>query len=197
MQRVERWQDIRPGDIGFLRGEGFLSDSIAHLTARRDLMGLQTPSHSLLVLSRTQVIEALEKTKVRPIEVYRTRFDAGDLVVFAPDVPKEIRREALHYIWTRYNHAAYGWGQILAFLPVLFWRRLRGRDPVNLLPLGVICSELVLLYLRRCFDRLLAAGHSTRADRLAWAYRLSRNTTDPALQLSCCLRDGLPESLAG
>lgn len=197
MKQVERWQDIEPGDLGYLRGTGFVSESIEHLTDRLDLMGFPTPSHAVLVLSKTQIIEALSRTKVRPLAVYQGRFLAGDFVVFRPDVPAAIRRQALDEIWRKYNGAAYGWGQILGFLPVIAVRRLTGKDAVNLLPLGTICSELTLLYLRRCYDLLHVAGDLARAARLAWAWHLQQNTTDPALQLACVLRDTLPPTLDG
>lgn len=197
MQRIRQWNEIQPGDLGYLRGEGFFSEAIEHLTDRLDLAGLPTPSHAVLILSKTQVIEALDRTRVRPLSVYQARFEAGDFLVFRPDVPAQVRRQALDDLWRRYNGAAYGWGQILAFIPVLFLRRLTGRDAVNLLPLGTICSELTLLYLRRCYELLHAAGDLARAGLLAWAWHLQQNTTDPALQLACVLRDGLPPTLDG
>ncbi len=199
MQRVERFEDIQPGDVGWLRGEGFTSDAIAHMTARLDLMGYATPSHSVLVLSRTQVIESLSRTVVRPLSVYQTRFQSGDFVVFRPAVPIEIRRRALDEIYRQYNGAMYGWGQILAFIPVMFWRRLTGRSAVNLLPLGTICSELVFLYLQKCRDLLREAGPGGRlfASRLDWTGSLRQNSTDPALLLACALRDALPPTLDG
>lgn len=108
-----------------------------------------------------------------------------------------MRRQALDDTWKRYNGAAYGWGQILAFIPVLFWRRLTGRNAVNLLPLGTICSELTLQYLRRCSVLLRAANDQDLSPLLEWTWVLQRNATDPALQLACVLRNGLPPTLNG
>lgn len=197
MKRIIDWSQIRHGDIGFIAGEGFVSEAIRTLTERMDLLLLPTPSHAFLILSKTETIEALEKTVVRPVALYKQRFEAGLVFIYRPDVPDSVRRLAIDWVYDNYKGAAYGWGQILGFLPVMAWRKLTGQDPVNLLPVGTICSELVLLFLRKEFKLCASLGHHEQAIKLAWVTALSKDTTDPALELACCQRDSLPPNYAG
>lgn len=197
MLRIEKWEDVRPGDVGFIAGSGFVSDAIRHLTHRHDLQGLQTPSHAFLVLSRSEVFEALEIVKIRYIDCYKAHFAAGRVYIFRPECPADIRRAALLRLTKRYNKAAYGWGQIGGFLGVVARRKLFGCNTANLMPIGTICSELVAIYLRDIRDQLLAAGYQIQADFLEWVTRIPTNSIDPALELACCLTDRLPKTITG
>ena len=181
-----------------MAGTSFISDVIEHTTWRQDLLdGVPVPSHSFLVLSRFQVMEALDKVIVRPLAVYQPDFEAGRVMIYRPDAPPDVVAPVLKAIRKDYLGAAYGWLQIVAFLPVLWWRRLTGQDLRNALPLGTICSELVTVYCQRLLAALSAASLYGQALRLAWASALDPNTTDPALLLACEQRDSLPPSLAG
>ena len=198
MRRIRTWDDVGAGDLGSIAGTGFLSDAIIHATQRADLLdGVPIPSHSFLVLSRFQVIEALERVVVRPRAVYRQAFEDGHVQIYRPDAPDYVVKGVLAGLRKDYLGRAYGWGQIIAFLPVLLWRRLTGQDAVNLLPLGTICSELVTVYCRRLLDACSRSGLYSQALALAWASALDPNTTDPALLLACEQRDSLPPSFAG
>lgn len=197
MRRITEWAEIRGGDVGFHVGRGFVSQAIEALTERHDLQGLQTPSHAALVLSRSEVIEALDKTVVRALACYQQRFGEGLFYVYRPDLSDDVRREALAWVAREYRGAAYGWLQIPAFLPVLGLRRLFGRDLPNLMPVGTICSELVLLYLRKAHELLVCTQDVARANYLRWVWAVGQDTTDPALQLACCQRDAVPLYLAG
>jgi hypothetical protein len=197
MQRITVWKDVMPGDVGFFVGSGFVSEAIRSLSQRQDLGGLPTPSHAALILSRSEVMEALEKTVVRCIEVYKAAFERGDFLLYRPDVPAPIRRAALGEMAKEYKGAAYGWGQIPAFLPVLWVRRKLGIDVPNLLPVGVICSELVLIYLRKCYVGMDSAGLVLLSRALRWSLAIGEETTDPALLMACCQRDAVPLYLSG
>jgi len=193
MERITSWKEIELGDLGFYAGDGFLSESIEHLTHRDDLDGLPTPSHSLIILSKSQVFESVKYTRIRPLMLYEDDFKAGRMIVFRPPLSKDLRAEALSEMTIKYNNAIYGWGQILAFIPVLWWRRLTGNQGINVLPAGTVCSELSLILCRKYYDK----ADSTAARLLRWAYQLNKNTTDPALLMSCCIHDRLPVDLAG
>ena len=198
MQRITTWEDVRPGDIGFIAGDGFVSDAIQALTHRHDLGGLQTPSHAFLVLSRTEVFEALEIVKKRPLSCYKAHFEAGNVYIFRPwDIPTDIRREALGRLVKKYDRAQYGWGQIAGFLGVVARRRLFGRNTVNLLPVGTICSELVSIYLQDLRESLSLAGYANGADLLWWVVSIRKDSIDPALEMYCCQNDRLPATITG
>jgi len=197
MERVMSWKNVAMGQLGFFRGDTALSETLSYVTEREDLMGLPTPSHSAIILSKSQVFESVLKTRIRPLMIYKKDFENGDFIVFDPDVPREIRIKALSRMTFKYNGAVYGWLQIPGFLPALAYRRLTGRQGFNPLPVGTVCSELSLMLCRYYYEELLNARMFPQARKLFWAKLLHKNTTDPALLLACCLRDGLPENLAG
>ena len=198
MKRITRWQDVTTGMLGSIEGKGFISESIEHMTQRNDLLdGVKTPSHSFVVINPMFVIESLSHTVLTPLASYRQAFDEGRVVFYEPPIPVEIRAKALRTIRRSYLGADYGWGQILAFLPVLFWRRLTGHRAPNLLPIGTICSELALMAIREYRKEAVAAGLHDAARRLVWSVALNRQITDPALLLACEQRDALPPTLDG
>jgi|GEM_PF-4102755 len=188
MHRVP-YEDLRLGDIGFVAGEGFLSKAITRLTRRSDLRGIQTPSHAFVICSRTQVIEALDKTKIRPLAVYSAAFKAGRALAFRPPGTLQAKRVAMQSFVREYLNASYGWMQIMGFLPVLWARKRFGGKMANPAPGGEICSEISVLWLWRLQMSLHMGGEREAADRLAWVDLLDRDTTDPALLLAFCLQN--------
>lgn len=198
MKRIVNWEDIQTGDLGWHVGLGDISEAISHLTYRKDLenLGFKTPSHIFIVLNKTQVIEALEKTKVRLRMEYKEAFDAGRVYIFRPESVEEATKTALMTFYLKFNNHPYGWLQILGFLPVIALRKMHLSTP-NLFPLGTICSEDGLLYLRMLMQELGRRGNTDLALKLGWTVNLDRNTTDPALLLMCCLFDEVPKSLHG
>lgn len=198
MLRVVNWDDIQEGDLGWYAGDGPLSKAIRRLTHRRDLdaLGFKTPSHLFIVLNSTQVIEALEKTKVRAKLEYKDAFLNGRVYIYRPEATEATRKAALQEFYERFNNHPYGWLQILAFLPVLALRKV-GLNSENLLPMGNICSEDGILYLRMLLRRLHNDGEIDKALALGWAVGISNNSIDPALMLICCIYDKLPLELRG
>lgn len=197
MERVRCWGDLRAGDVGFYAGEGWVSRQIRRLTRREDLGDDPVPSHAFLVISRSEVIEALEKTKVRGLSFYQEDFVAGRAWAYRPAGSDLAKREAVRLMVDRYNGAAYGWLQILGFLPVLAIRRRWNHDAPNPAPLGKICSEDVLLFLRILRGVLRRLTEDQAARLVSWSLALDPNTTDPALLCRCCQIDGVPEDLDG
>jgi hypothetical protein len=66
-------------------------------------------------------------------------------------VPKGFSEEDVNRAMSKVRRdieASYGWFQLLGFIPILIWRRLTGRLIPNPIRGGVVCSELVLNYLR-------------------------------------------------
>jgi hypothetical protein len=193
MLRVNKWEDVQPGDLGWYVGPGIISDAIEHITARKDLisLGFKIPSHVFIVLNKTQVIEALEKTKVRSKLEYKADFEAGNVYIFRPDAPEQIVKDTLLEFYSKYDNHPYGWLQILGFIPVLLLRKLH-LNVFNPFPLGTVCSEDGLIYLRMLMLALSKAGETEKALKLGWTVRLDPNTTDPALLLICCIKDDVP-----
>lgn len=182
------YDDLRTGDIGFVAGKGAVSKTISRLTKRRDLGGFPTPSHAFVLASRTQVVEALEKTKVRSSAVYAAAFGARRATAFRPPGSPEVKRTAMRAFLREYTGASYGWLQIVGFLPVLWARKRLDKEIRNPVPGGEICSEIALLWLWRLQVALEIAGEKDAARSLEWVDLLSRDTTDPALLMSECLR---------
>lgn len=203
MIRVD-FKDARLGDLGFHDGTAPASEVIERVTATKEyLKAIEgtdlaakgfVPSHAFIVCSETQVIESLEKTKIRPLAVYADAAEEGRVVLLRPDAPDVLKRRVMEVFVKQYDGAAYGWLQIVGFLPVLWWRRLTGRRLPNPMPLGVICSEAALLWLRMLWFVLTEAEPACGAEeaKLRWVKRVGRNTTDPALLLACCLHDAEP-----
>lgn len=195
MQRITKWEDIKGGDIAFFHGEAAICEAIEHMTGREEIeaAGMQVPSHALLFLSMTEVYEALGNgPMVRPKEVYQEDFDAGRLFVFRPAGSKEAKREALDRVWKGYRHSPYGWLQTGVGFPVVVLGRKAGVDLPNPMPLGIICSELVLLYLRELREILLSAGWVADSDLLEFTKHLHRESTDPALLMVASMTDAVP-----
>lgn len=201
MIRVD-FADAQTGDIGFHDGREEVSQAISSATDtrqyRRAIAGTDlaarayVPSHAFIVRSRTQVIEALEKTRVRPLAVYADASAEGRVVLFRPEAPEEMKGQVMEAFVRHYEGAAYGWLQVVGFLPVLWVRRLTGRRMPNPFPAGLICSEDALLYLRALHFVLREAGLHREEAKLRWSKRVGRNTTDPALLLACCLNNAEP-----
>jgi len=86
--------------------------------------------------------------------------------VFMPLVPPmDINRGLLNV--RRFNGYMYGYFQLLGFAFVYVWRFITGKSVNNPITSGIICSELVIVYLKYVFPA---------EDEIQ---RMDRNTTSP------------------
>lgn len=107
-------------------------------------------SHTYVIRQNTPDILVLEASKFQvqivPITKYESRKYKN--VFFLPDgyKPEDIDR-GLERAGAKIEQH-YGWLQILGFIPVIIARRLLGMKIKNVARGGVVCSELVLQYLK-------------------------------------------------
>jgi len=132
------------GAVGFSsRRANFLSRAIRWFTQSRwshvFVVYQQEPEQLIIEASTFQV-------QLVPIAKYDSK--KYDVMIISADgfSPEDVRRgldKAKGYI-----EKTYGWLQLVGFIPVLFWKRLTGQSVPNPAKGGVVCSELVLQYLR-------------------------------------------------
>lgn len=132
------------GAIGFSKKRrNWVSRIIAWFTRSRW-------SHTFIVFQDHPEVLVLEagtyQVQLVPITKYAS--SSYDVAYFVPEhVPVEQVEIGIKKAGTKIE-ASYGWLQLAGFIPVVFFKRILGMKISNPARGGIVCSELVLQYLR-------------------------------------------------
>ena len=134
----------RKGDVGFCTKRGnFLAKAIRWFTRSKW-------SHTYVIYQTEPEILVLEagvfQVQLVPFSKYESKKYVNAVmrpVNFMPDAIEKGLAKVKEKI-----EAHYGWLQLIGFIPVVLFKRLLGMKISNPAKGGIICSELVLQYLR-------------------------------------------------
>ena len=171
MKRVEKFEELALGDIGFKLGDDFFGRAIEDLSTPENSVQI-APSHTFIVGPRRTIFEAWLKAREQPLDKYKHYWECGRVRAYRPDVCFSARLDAYTWIVKRYVGTWYGILQIVGHLLVLLHLTKK-----NIYTRGVVCHELATYFLRRLSqEQMIYEGRSD----LWWVFQYDPEVSTPA-----------------